>query len=133
MTRVLPAVLLVSAVASGAAARQPETVVCSAERTSAPVDARYEILRTSGGGRVLKVDKSTGQVWMLEHSGGFASRPGWRAIPPPDDRQPTIVNFQVVVSPTSGEAILMNLHSGNTWLLRDTRTSLEWVPIVPER
>ena len=133
MTRVLPIVLLATIVATGAAAAQPETVVCSAERSSAPVDARYEILRTSIGGRVLKVDKSTGQVWMLEHGGGFASRAAWRPIPPPDDRQLASVNFQVVLSPTSGEAILMNLHSGNTWLLRDTRTSLEWVPIVPER
>ena len=131
MNRTALVFVLAIYVAGTGAAAQSDTVVCTAEQTAAPVDARYEILR--GGGRVLKVDKTTGYVWALEHSTGFASRPSWRPVAPPDDRQPAVVNYQVVLSPTSGETLMLNLHSGNTWLLRDSRSSLEWVPVVPER
>jgi hypothetical protein len=133
VNRVALVVVLAVVVSSPGAAEQSDGVVCSAERTSAPLDARYEILRTASSGRVLKVDKATGQVSMLEHGGGLGSRATWRLIPPPDDKQLMAVNYQVVLSPASGETLLLNLHSGNTWLLRTTRTSPEWIPVVPER
>ena len=102
-------------------------------RTSAPIEVKFELLYSSWAG-TLRLDKNTGEVWRLETSAFSQGRRIWKSIPPPRDvERPSFVNFQLVSTSATAETLLLNVHGGATWVLRQHDREMEWVPIAPEK
>jgi hypothetical protein len=127
------AVLVASLLAAGAPAAQ-ETHPPQPQSTDAPADARFAVLQSETW-TTYRLDKATGEVWQLRQSSSRFSgeRQVWRAIPPPEDeRLSTGVNYQLSASRGDG-TLLLNVHTGATWILRTISREPQWVPLTVEK
>jgi hypothetical protein len=135
MTMIGYVMWLFTAAAAPAAAQQTDPF--GSLQTAAPADARFEIVISTGDStRTYRLDKTTGMVWRKEAAPAFTrERFVWRAIPPAEEaiERGAIVNYQLVVSLSTGDALLVNVHTGATWQLRLAGREWEWLPIALEK
>jgi hypothetical protein len=122
----------------GASAMQ----VLASQQTSAPPDARFEVIQTTSNIRTtLKLDKYTGTVYELvrnkdlvrakdeEYAWGLTKR-----LPHSLDKtdSTTVVNYQIVTSSLGARyTILININTGATWKLTTDpdKEQSYWYPI----
>jgi hypothetical protein len=114
----------------------------AAQKTSAPPDARFEVIETNSNIRpALKLDKYTGTVYELvrnkdlvrakdeEYAWGLTKR-----LPHPLDKNDstTLVNYQIVTSSVGARyTFLVNINTGATWKLTadPDKEQSYWYPI----
>jgi hypothetical protein len=114
----------------------------AAQKTSAPPDARFEVIQVSSNIRImLKLDKYTGTVYELvrnkdlvrakdeEYAWGVTKR-----LPHPLDKNDStdIVNYQIVTSSVGARyTILVNINTGASWKLSadPDKEQSYWYPI----
>jgi hypothetical protein len=109
--------------------------------TSAPPDARYEIITATSTVRaVLKLDKRTGEVFELASNKALVKNKdeehAWqktRRLPHPDKNDATNeVNYQIYTDGAGGiYTYLINLRTGATWILakEEGKEELYWYPL----
>jgi hypothetical protein len=126
-------VITTSMLSASGSAEQQTTESRQLTETSAPIEVKFELLYSSWAG-TLRLDKNSGEVWRLEGSGFTQGRRVWKSIPPPKDvERPSFVNFQLVSTSATAETLLLNVHGGATWVLRQHDREMEWVPITAEK
>lgn len=120
----------------------PSLQVSASQKTSAPPDARFEVIQTNSNIRTtLKLDKYTGTVYELvrnkdlvrakdeEYAWGVTKR-----LPHPLDKIEAndLVNYQIVTSSVGVRyTFLVNINTGATWKLSSDpdKEQSYWYPI----
>jgi hypothetical protein len=109
--------------------------------TSAPADARYEIIATTSRVKtVLKLDKYTGEVFELARNKALVKNKdeeyAWqrtkRLLHPDKDEVTNQVNYQIYTDGDGGlYTYLINLRTGATWILAkdEGKEELYWYPL----
>ena len=103
-------------------------------RSAVPQDVPFELVDNPRRAETFRIDKSSGRVWRLQRVSGIGAEAwAWKPIPPPDDtRLNSLVNYQLLVSP-SDMTFLLNVHTGQAWLLRRTSGELSWLAVTVDR
>ena len=99
------------------------------QSSTVPEESRFEIVQSELDFKtVLKVDKYTGYVYLLEEN---KEGMWWQLlsseIHPDNEIIPDQVNFQISISGLQYWTFLININSGITWrLIKDRKTGFLW-------
>ena len=105
------------------------------QKTSAPLDARYEFVQSQISVRgTYKLDKYSGAVYQIvtTKDGDIGWQEIYKKNHPLDKRTDGMVNYQIFTSGISFRfTFLINVNTGATWqLLETSQKELVWLPIL---
>jgi hypothetical protein len=125
-----------------AAAQDLGSSAIASQKTSAPPEARFEVIQTNSNIRTaLKLDKYTGTVYELVRNKDLVRAKdeefAWgvtKRLPHPLDKtdSTTLVNYQIITSSVGVRyTFLVNINTGATWKLTTDpdKEQSYWYPI----